>query len=49
MTKDGAICEKPDSYARRLMEQGKAVPCRDKAAKGKRRCETKDGQAYGAV
>lgn len=42
MKKDGAICEKPDSYARRLIEQGKAVPCRERSAKGRSRGEAKD-------
>lgn len=42
MTKDKAVLEKPDSYARRLIEQGKAVPCREKSAKAGRRGEAKD-------
>lgn len=42
MKKDAAVCEKPDSYARRLIEQGKAVPCREKTAKIRSRGEAKD-------
>ncbi|MGN0996549.1 MAG: hypothetical protein ACI4PG_06550 [Candidatus Ventricola sp.] len=49
MTKDASVCEKPDSYARRLVEQGKAVPCRENSAKAGRRAEAKDGKADGAV